>query len=66
MNREEIKKLSDKELMVKLEETRKELLSLRVRKQAGQVEKPHMITNLRKTIARLHTFIKLKEQAVAS
>lgn len=66
MKTEDIKKLSEKELRVKLEETRNELLSLRLRKQTGQVEKPHMLAELRKDVARILTFIKLKEEEVVA
>ena len=55
MNTKEIRELSATELETKLRETRQELLQLRLRKQTGQVEKPHQIREFRKDIARLES-----------
>lgn len=55
MNSTEINKLSGKEISAKLSELRKKLLDLRMRKQVGQVEKPHELRKLRRDIARLET-----------
>ena len=51
----EIKDLSALELEKKIRELGEELLQLQVRKQTGQVEKPHMIKSLRRDRARLFT-----------
>ena len=58
MKTKELKELSVAELNKKLRETREELLNLRLRKQTGQVEKPHELRELRKLIARIQTLIK--------
>ena len=55
MNAKEIRDLSAAEINVKLNETREKLLSLRLRKQTGQVEKTHELRSLRKDIARIET-----------
>lgn len=55
MKAKEIRDLSVAEINVKLNETREKLLSLRLRKQTGQVEKTHELRSLRKDIARLET-----------
>jgi large subunit ribosomal protein L29 len=51
----EIRDLTTTEINVKINETREKLLSLRLRKQTGQVEKTHELRTLRKDIARLET-----------
>ena len=51
----EIRELSQAELDKKLRDTGEELLNLRIRKQTGQVEKPHMLNLLRKDRARILT-----------
>ena len=58
MKTKDLKELSVAELNKKLRETREELLTLRLRKQTGQVEKPHELCELRKLIARIQTLIK--------
>jgi len=51
----EVRELSVKEINKKLRELGDELLQLQVRKQTGQVEKPHMIKSLKRDRARLLT-----------
>jgi len=51
----EVKELSDLEINKKIRELGAELLQLQVRKQTGQVEKPHMIKLLKRDRARLLT-----------
>jgi len=55
MTPKEIRELSPTELETKLRETREQLLQLRLRKQTGQIEKPHQLREYRKDIARLET-----------
>ena len=55
MKMSEIRELSQAELDKKLRDTGEELLNLRIRKQTGQVEKPHMLNLLRKDRARILT-----------
>ena len=65
MTTKEIRELSTTEIETKLRETREQLLQLRLRKQTGQVEKPHLLHVYRKDIARLETIIHAKKQAPA-
>jgi large subunit ribosomal protein L29 len=65
MKTKEIRELSATELETKLRDTREQLLQLRLRKQTGQVEKPHLLHVYRKDIARLETIIHAKKQAPA-
>jgi len=51
----EVKELSELEINKKVRELGAELLQLQVRKQTGQVEKPHMIKSLKRDRARLLT-----------
>jgi large subunit ribosomal protein L29 len=53
----EIKDLSDTELNKKFRELGEELLQLQVRKQTGQVEKPHLIKSIRRDRARILTIL---------
>jgi len=57
MKMSEIKDLSRLELEKKFRELGEELLSLQVRKQTGQVEKPHMIKEIKNDRARLATLL---------
>ncbi len=68
MTAKEIRELSVVEIETKLRDTRAELLQLRLRKNTGQVEKPHLLRTLRKDIARLLTIqaAKLKAPAAAT
>jgi len=53
----EIKELSETELNKKFRELGEELLQLQVRKQTGQVEKPHLIKSIRRDRARILTIL---------
>lgn len=53
----EIKELSKPELQKKLRDLGDELLQLRVRKQTGQVEKPHLLKSIRRDRARILTVL---------
>jgi large subunit ribosomal protein L29 len=64
----EIRELSVAELEKKVRDSQDQLVSLRLRKQTGQVEKPHRLKELRKEIARYQTQlnkIKIAEEAAA-
>ena len=64
MTSKEIRDLSAGEISAKLREIRDQLMQLRLRKQTGQVEKTHEVHDLRKTVARLETILKQKNQPV--
>lgn len=53
------------ELEKALRETREELLQSRLHKQTGQLERPHLLKELRRDIARLQTLINEKRRAEA-
>jgi large subunit ribosomal protein L29 len=55
MKMSEIKELSLTELNKKFRELGEELLQLQIRKQTGQVEKPHLIKSIRRQRAMLST-----------
>lgn len=55
MKMSEINDLSDTELEKKFRELGKELLDLQIRKQTGQVEKPHLIKSIRRDRAKILT-----------
>ena len=66
MTPKEIRELSAAEIDTKLRETREQLLQLRLRKHTGQVEKPHLLREYRKDIARLETILKQKNTPKAA
>ena len=66
MNIKEIRELAPAEITTKLRETREQLLQLRLRKHTGQVEKPHLLREYRKDIARLETILKQKKTTKAA
>ena len=66
MTAKEIRELAPTEITTKLRETRDQLLQLRLRKNTGQVEKPHLLREYRKDIARLETIIKQKKAVKAA
>ena len=53
----EIRKLSTMELEKTFRDLGEELMNLRLRKQTGQVEKPHMLCSLRRDRARISTIL---------
>ena len=57
MKMSEINDLSDSELEKKFRELGKELLDLQIRKQTGQVEKPHLIKSIRRDRAKILTVL---------
>ncbi len=63
-NNNENRELSIIEIESKIREKETELLQLKVRKQTGQVEKPHLLKALRREIAQLKTFLTQKKSAV--
>lgn len=66
MKAKEIRDLSEQEIEKKLRDTRQELMHLRLRKQAGQVETPHQLLELRRDIARMETILKERAAAAAN
>lgn len=55
----EIKKLSKEQLFSELDKLKKEQFNIRFKKKSGQISNTASIKNLRRTIARVKTFINL-------
>lgn len=56
----ELRSLTVEELQAELLSLRKEQLNLRIRKASGSLDKSHLITMVRKTIARVKTIMSEK------
>ena len=54
----EMTELTTPELQKKIRDLGEELLQLRVRKQTGQVEKPHLLKSIRRDRARILTVLR--------
>ncbi|MBP7951572.1 MAG: 50S ribosomal protein L29 [Verrucomicrobiales bacterium] len=65
MKIKEIRELSDTELASKRRDMKHEILNLRVQQKSGQIENTGRIKNLRRSIARIETFLTQKHQAAA-
>lgn len=63
---EDLKKLSESELEAKLKGFERELLNLRFRKASNQLEKPSMLLNARKQLARARTLLNQKRKEAAA
>ena len=57
----EIRKLSNEEILAKIEEYKEELFNLRFSQATGNLEKPSRIRELRKLVARMKTIIRERE-----
>ena len=64
MKNSEIRELSQQELEKKIRDVGQELVDLRLRKQAGQVENTSLLCSLRRNLARLNTIRVEKERTV--
>ena len=62
----DIKELTIKELETRKRELRHEIFNLRIQQQAGQLERPHMLRNIRRDIARVESVITTKRAATAA
>jgi len=63
MTLDEIRELTPTELASRKKELREEIFHLRLQQQAGQLEKPHLLTKMRREIARLETVLTEKTEA---
>jgi large subunit ribosomal protein L29 len=61
MKYSEIKELTKKELLEKLENERDHLLTLRMNHKVSDLENPHQITDSKRIIARLMTELRKRE-----
>lgn len=66
MKLSEIKELTPKELEARKREMRHELFNLRVQQQAGQLERPHILRQIRRDVARIETVLTSKRQAATN
>lgn len=60
LNPKEIAELSLAEIEKKIRDDRHELLELRLKKNTGQLEKSHLLKDMRRDIARLETVASVK------
>lgn len=65
MKNAEIRQLSLEELRKKIRDSREQMLELRLRKQSGQLERTHEITELRHNLARYETILNEKTRSAA-
>ena len=61
MTNQEIRKLSNEEIIAKIEESKEELFNLRFSQTTGNLEKPSRIRELRKLVARMKTILRERE-----
>jgi len=64
MTAQEIRELSNEEILEKIKAGKSELLNLRMQNARGALEKPHKINALKKDIARMMTVLKERENEV--
>ena len=57
----ELRKLSDKELVKRVNEKKEELFTKRMQQSSGNLEKPAELRTLRREIARIKTILKERE-----
>jgi len=61
MKNNELRKLTDAELLKKIDECKEELFNLRFSQATGTLEKPARIKELRKLVARAKTILRERE-----
>ena len=61
MKKKELKKLTEKQMVDKLNNFKKDLFNFRFQKVNGQVKSPSKITETKRNIARLKTLIERKD-----
>jgi len=57
----EIRKMSKEDINKKITELKTEIFDLRMKQATGNLDKPHKINELRKTVARLKTVLNEKD-----
>lgn len=62
----EIRELTLKELQSRKHELRQELFSLRIQQQSSQLERPHMLRDIRKDLARIESVITTKRKTATA
>jgi large subunit ribosomal protein L29 len=66
MKIEEINELTPKELEARKRELSEEMFNLRLQKQSGQLERPHLIRVARRNIAKIETVLSRKAGAATA
>jgi large subunit ribosomal protein L29 len=66
MKMADMRELSLAELEKKIRDTRQELLNMRLGKKTGQLEKPHLLKEYRRLVARLETVANAKRRPAAA
>ena len=64
MKAKDLRELPDAELNKKIRDLKAELVQLRLRKQTGQVERPHLLRELRREVARCQTILQERSRAL--
>ena len=62
-NKDELRNLTIEELHTELLSLRKEQLNLRMKRASGSLDKPHLITMVRKSVAIVKTILTQKQKA---
>ena len=63
MTNQEIRNLSNDEIIAKIDEAKEELFNLKFSQATGNLEKPSRINELRKLVARMKTILRERELA---
>ena len=63
MKKKEVKKLTKTEILKNLEKLKKDLFNFRFQKAKGQAKSPTKVKDAKKSIARLKTFLRGKQNA---
>ena len=61
MKTEELRELSNEDLIKKIADFKEELFNLRFSQATGNLEKPHRLNELRKAVARAKTILRERE-----
>ena len=61
MTNQEIRKLTNEEIIAKIDECKEELFNLRFQQATGSLEKTSRINELRKLVARMKTILRERE-----
>lgn len=62
MKPQELRALSQEELMQKQKTLKEELAKLNLQRYSGRVEKPHMFSQVKKDIARINTILNTRKE----
>ena len=66
MKIKEIRELTLKKLQSRKHELRQEIFNLRIQQQSSQLERPHMLHDIRKDLARIETVITSKRKTATA